>query len=66
MKAIVDEELNNSNNKAKLLGYILKDKIEYNLPYENSRRTILIYEKIKKTDNKYPREYSIIKKECNK
>ena len=65
LKAMVDEEYNNSIQKTKLLGYDFVKKIEYNLPIENSKRTILIYKKTKKTEDKYPREYNKIKKECN-
>ena len=43
MKSNVEEELKNSIEKSKLLGYELISKIEYNLPIENSKRTILKY-----------------------
>jgi len=62
MKSNVSEELEISMNNSILLGYKLLRKIEYYLPIEKSKRTILVYEKIKETDNKYPRNYSIIKK----
>ena len=62
MKSNVDIEFNESIDKAKLLGYKYINKIEYILPIENSNRTLLIYEKIKKTDMKYPRNYNLIKK----
>ena len=62
MKSNVSEELEKSKNNSILLGYKLLRKIEYYLPIEKSKRTILVYEKIKKTDNKYPRNYNIIKK----
>ena len=39
------------------LGYRFINLEEYYLPIENSKRTILIYEKIKKTDLKYRRNY---------
>ena len=42
--------------------YIIEKK-DYYLPIENSKRTILIYKKIKTTDLKYPRNYNIIKKD---
>ena len=36
----------------------------FNLPVENSLRTIIMYTKTKKTDKKYPRRYNeILKKE---
>ena len=66
LKANVDEELEKSINKAKILGYLLENKINYKLPIDGSNRTILIFKKNKKTDNKYPREYKIIKKESMK
>ena len=62
MKSNVDIEFNESIDKAKLLGYKYINKIEYILPIENSNRTLLIYEKIKKTYMKYPRNYNLIKK----
>ena len=63
MKSNVESEFNDSVNKSILLGYEFIKNIEYDLPIENAKRTILIYEKIKKTDIKYPRSYNIIKKQ---
>lgn len=63
LKSNIDEEFDNSLNKSKLLGYDFIEKIEYSLPIENSKRTILVYKKIKKTDLKYPRNYNLIKKD---
>lgn len=63
MKSNIEEEFNNSVNKTKMLGYTFINKIEYNLPYENSNRTLLIYKKSVKTNMKYPRNYNIIKKQ---
>ena len=63
MKSEIEEEFNDSKEKAKMLGYEFVNKIEYNLPIENSKRTILIYKKTKETDKKYPREYNVIKKD---
>ena len=63
MKSNVTEEFDESIKKANILGYIFKNKIEYKLPIENSNRTLLIYEKIKTTDLKYPRNYNLIKKQ---
>ena len=62
LKASVDEELNESKEKMNKLGYKLIKKNEYILPIEQSKRTILIFEKIKKTNLKYPRNYNLIKK----
>ncbi len=63
LKSNVDEEINSSMKKSKKLGYELIKKEEYYLPIENSKRTILIYKKIIKTDLKYPRNYNLIKKD---
>ena len=63
MKSNVDEELNDATKQINNLGYKLINKYEYLLPIENSKRTILLFEKIKKTDLKYPRNYNIIKKQ---
>ena len=62
MKANVNEELKKSNNTPKLLGSKLKSINEFNLIKEDSLRTIIIYEKESKTDNKYPRQFDKIKK----
>lgn len=66
LKSNVDEELKSSEKKQRLLGYSFDNRIEYELPYELSKRTILVFKKIKKTDMKYPRNYNIIKKEIIK
>jgi len=66
MKANVDEELSKALDKTKILGYKFENKISYLLPYDDAKRTLLVFRKIKKTDNKYPREYNKIKKESIK
>ena len=53
LKSNVDEELKSSEKKQRLLGYSFDNRIEYELPYELSKRTILVFKKIKKTDMKY-------------
>ena len=63
LKSNVEDELKNSEKKYKMLGYDLKSKIDYELPFEKSKRTLLIFRKISKTEIKYPRNYNIIKKE---
>ena len=63
MKSNVEEEINDSKEISIKLGYKLIDKIDYYLPIENSKRTLLIYKKQHKTDLKYPRNYNIIKKQ---
>jgi 16S rRNA (guanine527-N7)-methyltransferase len=63
MKSNIEEEFEKSKKNLNSLGYRFINLEEYYLPIENSKRTILIYEKIKKTDLKYPRNYNIIKKQ---
>ena len=63
MKASIEDEINSSRNTENKLGYKLINKYDYLLPIEESKRTILIYKKIKKTDSKYPRNYNLIKKQ---
>lgn len=63
MKSNVEEELNNARNNIDKLSYKLIKEVPYELPIENSRRTILVFEKYKTTDNKYPRNYNVIKKQ---
>ena len=62
MKANVEEELKKSNNTYKQLGSNIKSINRFNLIKENSCRTIIVYEKTNKTDNKYPRTYDKIKR----
>lgn len=63
LKANVEEELLKSKEIINRLNYKLEEKKEYSLPYENAKRTILVFRKKRETDIKYPREYNIIKKE---
>lgn len=49
-------------NTIKLLGGVLEEVIEFKLPIENSERKILKIKKIEKTNKKYPRAFSQIKK----
>lgn len=61
LKANVTEELQEINNALLKLNTSLIDKKEFNLPIENSKRTVIKFKKNK--DNiKYPRKYSEIKK----
>lgn len=62
MKANIKEELEESKNAMKLLDVEVKEKIEFFLPIENSKRTIIKFEKKKKTNQKFPRKFSEIKK----
>ena len=40
----------------------IEDKIEFSLPYEESKRNLIKFVKLDKTNNKYPRKFSEIKK----
>ena len=61
MKSNIDEEIKNINHISKELDIKEEKVVEFLLPYENSKRTLLCYKKISKTNKKYPRRYSIIK-----
>lgn len=64
MKSSITEEIKNIENYHNKLNIKEEDKIEFNLPKENSLRTLLKYQKLEKTNIKYPRRYSeIIKKD---
>lgn len=63
MKSNIDEEFENAKKNIDKLSFKLLNVIEYFLPLENSKRTILVFNKIRKTEIKYPRNYNIIKKE---
>lgn len=62
MKANVDEELRNIDEITNKLNCKLVDLKKFNLPFENSTRTLIKFKKIGKTDNKYPRKFEQIKK----
>ena len=61
MKAKTDNEPD-LNNCMKELNCSLVDKIEFKLPYEDSDRTLIKFEKKTKTNKKYPRKNAEIKK----
>ena len=61
MKSNVDEELKNIDNAIKELNIKQESIIEFSLPYEESKRTLIKYTKLRKTSNKYPRRFAIIK-----
>lgn len=63
MKSNVEEELKNAKNNIDKLSYKLIKETEYILPIERSKRTILTFEKYKKTDDRFPRNYNVIKKQ---
>ena len=62
MKASIDEELEQSINAQKILKIKLIDKNSFLLPKENSVRNILLFQKQERTNLKYPRNLSEIKK----
>lgn len=62
MKADVTEELSNIDNCIKVLNIELKNKIEFLLPFEESKRTLVLFYKNNKTNTRFPRKYNEIKK----
>ncbi len=63
MKGDVKEEINESLSTLKILNGKIEDTLSFNLPIENSRRTILKIKKLSQTPEKYPRNYDkIVKK----
>lgn len=62
MKSNILEELKEAENAIETLNYKVDDIIEFTLPIEESKRTILKLKKIKPTNNKYPRDFAQIKK----
>ncbi len=63
MKGKCDEELNKFSSKSSNLGLVLVNKEEFLLPFEESSRTLLDYQKLSKTKEKYPRRIEIIRKD---
>ena len=62
MKSNTENEENNIDNYYKKLSIIEEERIVFNLPIENSLRTLIKYKKKEITNKKYPRRYSEIKK----
>lgn len=62
LKGKIDDELNRSREIIKLLGGNIKNIFNYELIKENSTRNIILIEKVSDTPNKYPRNYSQIKR----
>ena len=62
LKGQCEEEIAASREILKKINGKVKNIIKFQLPIENSNRTIVIIEKVAKTPNKYPRRYSEIKK----
>ena len=62
MKSDITKEIENIDIYEKKLDIEKIKEIKFNLPKENSLRTLLIYQKKKETNKKYPRRYNEIKK----
>lgn len=62
MKSDISKELIGIDRYEKLLNIKEIDKISFNLPKENSLRTLIKYQKLKETNIIYPRKYNEIKK----
>lgn len=62
MKSNIEEELNNAKNTMEKLNCQIIKKINFELPYNAGKRTLLDIIKTKETELKYPRTYDKIKK----
>ena len=62
LKGNIEEEITNINNYYNKLGLAEEEIIRFNLPYENSLRSIYKITKYKTTPGIYPRQYNQIKK----
>lgn len=62
MKSNIKEEINNIDNCLYCLACSIEEIKEFKLPYEQSIRTLVKIKKNKPTNKKFPRKYSIIKK----
>ena len=62
MKSDIQKEIENINIYYKKLKIEEEKILIFTLPYEESTRTLIRYKKIDKTDLKYPRKYTDIKK----
>ena len=63
LKGNIIEEKEKSKEIIQKLDSKIEEIIEYTLPLENSNRTLIKIKKLKKTNDIYPRNYNIIKKE---
>ena len=59
----IEEEIGKSENAQKTLGCKLSDIIEFELPDTDIKRKFVIFEKVKNTPKKYPRQAGKPKKE---
>lgn len=66
LKSNIEDEINKYKYLEKELNVKLIKKLDYNLPINNANRSIPIYKKIDKTNNKYPRNYNQIIKDYKK
>ncbi len=62
MKALCDDELEMILPKLSILGLKFNKVDKFLLPIEESNRSLIVFEKIKTTPNKYPRNIDKIKK----
>lgn len=62
MKGNINDELNGIENYENKLKIKQNKRIDFQLPIESSNRTLISFIKLEKTDIKYPRKYSEIKK----
>lgn len=62
MKANISQEMNEAKNALQKLNCRIVERAEFLLPKENSIRNILLIEKLKQTEKKFPRKFSEIKK----
>ena len=62
MKANIEDELKDAESAIKKLSYTIEDIVKFNLPIEESIRTLIKLKKIDHTNKNYPREFSKIKK----
>lgn len=60
LKGIMSKEMENLSTSLKKLSYQIKNQHIYSLPFENSQRSIIVFEKQSDTPLKYPREYQQI------
>jgi 16S rRNA (guanine527-N7)-methyltransferase len=62
MKSNISQEIKTIDSACNKLGCKISSIEEFNLPIENSLRTIIKIKKYKETPSIYPRKYSVIKK----
>ena len=62
MKSDLSNESIDIEKYSKIFNIKQLSKIEFYLPKENSKRTLVLFEKKAKTNLKYPRSYNEIKK----